>query len=413
MRGRPSPGARIALGIGLCAVAVITTVLVAGSIGRRRSVLSSVPAPDPSDVGLVVTTTVIRSGEVLATALGRSGLTTAEIGRVVPALRDWGLNMRTLRPGDSIFIARRDSLLVHVIYRRNYEAIWRLDCDSAACRVSMLLPSLTRDTALVRGTVESSIYAALLARGEQPALVAGYTDILGWEIDFFSEPQRGDSFAILVERRFSGPQLVGYGPILAATYSGQVGRFTGWRFTDQEGHTDCYNDSAQSLRKTFQKSPLRFSRVSSFFGRRFHPIRRVVRQHHGIDYVAPKGTPVECVADGRVVSAGWSGGYGQLVIVGHADGYQTRYGHLSGYGKGIRGGAPVQQGQVVGYVGSTGLSTGPHLHYEVRKFGSAVDPLRLNPPRKAPVKLVYLAAFAARRDSLAGLIGRLSGPPPR
>jgi murein DD-endopeptidase MepM/ murein hydrolase activator NlpD len=356
---------------------------------------------------------VIRPGEVLVTALGRSGLSSAEIGRVVPALRDWGFNLRALRPGDSIFISRRDSVLVRIRYRRNYESSWQLDCDSAACRVSMLIPNLTRDTALIRGTIESSLYEALLARGEQPALVADYTDIFGWEVDFFSDPQRGDSFWILVERKFAGPQLVGYGPILASGYAGQVGRFNGWRFTDAEGRTDCYNDSAQSLRKTFQKSPLRFSRVSSFFGRRFHPIRRVVRQHAGVDYVAPKGTPVECVADGRVVSAGWSGGYGQLVVVGHADGYQTRYGHLSGYGRGVRGGAPVQQGQVIGYVGSTGLSTGPHLHFEVRKFGSPVNPLRLNPPRLAPVKLAYLAAFAARRDSLVRLAGRLSGPPPR
>ncbi|MBM3313671.1 M23 family metallopeptidase, partial [candidate division WOR-3 bacterium] len=149
-----------------------------------------------------------------------------------------------------------------------------------------------------------------------------------------------------------------------------------------------------------------FSRVSSFFGRRFHPIRRVMRQHHGVDYVAPKGTPVEAVSDGRVVSAGRSGGYGRLVVVGHAEGYQTRYGHLSGFAKGIRSGAPVRQGQVVGYVGSTGLSTGPHLHYEVRKFGSAVNPLKLNPPRRSPVKQAHLRLFAQVRDSQARALTR-------
>ncbi len=244
----------------------------------------------------------------------------------------------------------------------------------------------------------------MMAQGEQPQLIMDYTDVFGWEIDFFSEVQPNDSFAILFERRYCDSTCIGYGAILTATYSGQVGSFAGYRFTDPEGTTDYYNAEGQNLRKTFQKSPLRFSRVSSFFGRRFHPILRRVRQHSGVDYVAPRGTPAEAVADGRVISAGWSGGYGRLVVLGHAEGYQTRYGHLSGFAKGIRSGAPVRQGQVVGYVGSTGLSTGPHLHYEVRKFGSAVNPLRLNPPRRSPVRQVFLPQFRQTRDSLAAIM---------
>jgi murein DD-endopeptidase MepM/ murein hydrolase activator NlpD len=230
-------------------------------------------------------------------------------------------------------------------------------------------------------------------------------------VDFFSEVQPGDSFLIAFERKYADTAFVGYGSILAARYSGQVGTFDAYRFTDADGHTDYYNDAGQSLRKTFLKTPLRFSRVSSFFGRRRHPIRRVMRQHYGVDYVAPKGTPVDCVADGRVISAGWSGGYGRLVVVGHADGYETRYGHLSGFGKGIRSGTAVTQGQVIGYVGSTGLSTGPHLHYEVRKNGSATNPLRLNPPRAAPVRLACQRRFASCRDSLQLALARLTAPP--
>jgi murein DD-endopeptidase MepM/ murein hydrolase activator NlpD len=247
----------------------------------------------------------------------------------------------------------------------------------------------------------------MMAMGEKPQLIADYTDIFGWEIDFFSEVQPDDSFSILFERKYCDSTCIGYGMILAATYSGQIGAFSGFRFTDLEGTTDYYNSEGQNLRKTFQKSPLRFSRVSSFFGRRFHPIRRVMRQHHGVDYVAPRGTPVEAVSDGRVISAGWSGGYGRLVAVGHAEGYETRYGHLSGFAKGIRRGAPVKQGQVVGYVGSTGLSTGPHLHYEVRKYGSATNPLRLNPPRRSPVKQAHLADFSHVRDSLTAVMTAL------
>jgi murein DD-endopeptidase MepM/ murein hydrolase activator NlpD len=157
------------------------------------------------------------------------------------------------------------------------------------------------------------------------------------------------------------------------------------------------------MRKTFLKSPLNFARVTSFFGRRFHPIIRTWRQHHGVDYAAPTGTPVSSVAEGRVVCAGWKGGYGKCVEVSHPGGYLSRYGHLSGYGRGVRVGATVSQGQVVGYVGSTGLSTGPHLHFEVHKFGTAVNPLKLDPPRVEPVKPEFLAGFTATRDSVCRL----------
>jgi murein DD-endopeptidase MepM/ murein hydrolase activator NlpD len=269
------------------------------------------------------------------------------------------------------------------------------------------LNDIRMEKAFVKGKITSSLYETMLAQGEQPQLIMDYTDVFGWEIDFFSEVQPNDSFAILFERKYCDSACIGYGAILAATYWGQVGSFAGYRFTDPEDTTDYYNPEGQNLRKTFQKSPLRFSRVSSFFGRRFHPILRRTRQHSGIDYVAPKGTPVEAVSDGRVVSAGWSGGYGRLVVVRHAEGYETRYGHLSGFARGIRSGASVKQGQLVGYVGSTGLSTGPHLHYEVRKFGSAVNPLRLNPPRRSPVKKEFLAQFQRTRDSLAQAMARL------
>jgi len=349
----------------------------------------------------------------MPTVLSRAGFSTKDIGRIVPALRNAGFNLHAMRPGDSLLVLWRalgtvpvgepqgQSPPVRLLYQRNIETVYRVDLDSAACRVSMVLKDIRKTTAFVKGTIASSLYETMMAMGEKPELIANCTDIFGWEIDFFSEVQPNDSFSILFERKYCDSTCIGYGRILAATYSGQVGSFAGYRFTDPESTTDYYNAEGQNLRKTFQKSPLRFSRVSSFFGRRFHPIRRVVRQHFGIDYVAPKGTPVEAVSDGRVISAGWSGGYGRLVVVGHAEGYQTRYGHLSGFGKGIRNGTPVRQGQVVGYVGSTGLSTGPHLHYEVHKYGAAVNPLRLNPPRRSPVKQVYFPLFTQIRDSLS------------
>jgi len=159
--------------------------------------------------------------------------------------------------------------------------------------------------------------------------------------------------------------------------------------------------------------PIENAGLSSGFGPREDPLHGTRQLHAGIDLAADLGRVVSAATQGYVVSAGWSGGYGRLVVVGHAEGYQTRYGHLSGFGKGIRSGAPVRQGQVVGYVGSTGLSTGPHLHYEVHKYGSAVNPLRLNPPRRSPVKQVYLPQFAQVRDSLETVMAGLQRGQPQ
>jgi len=353
----------------------------------------------------------VQPREIMPFLLSRAGITGPCADRIIQALHRAGFNFHTLRPGDSLTLFFRDTILFRLQYRQSSELVYRIDLDSVDCRVATLLYNVRFVPAVVSGPITSSVYQALIDLGEKPALISDFTDIFGWEIDFFSETQEGDSFTILVLRKFIDSTPAGYGPILAARYQGAIGDFLGFRFTDPEGRTDYYNPEGQCLRKTFLKSPLRFSRITSFFGTRFHPIRRIRCLHQGVDYAAPTGTPVCCVADGRVVSAGWSGGYGRLVVVGHANGYQTRYGHLSRLGKGIRAGALVEQGQVIGYVGSTGLSTGPHLHYEVRKFGTAVNPLRLNPPRAEPVRKTYLAQFQHLRDSLLPLL--TSAPPPQ
>ncbi len=353
----------------------------------------------------------VAPGEVMPQLLRRAGLLEPAAGHIIQALQLADFNFRRMKPGDSLVLFFRNDTLFRVHYRQGYEKIYRIDLDSAGYRVSIPLRFITTVQDTLLGAIKSSLYESMTALGERPALVADYTDIFGWELDFFSEVQEGDSFAILFERRLADSAFVGYGPILAARYKGQVGDLWGFRFTDPEGRTDYYNPEGQCLRKTSLKSPLQFSRISSFFGRRFHPIRRIPAQHQGIDYAAPKGTPVSCVADGRISSVGWSGGYGRLVVVTHAGGFETRYGHLSGFAKGVKAGASVKQGQLIGYVGSTGMSTGPHLHYEVRKSGSPVNPLRLDPPRHEPVKPAFFNSFRAVVDSLRPAL-TLSVPPP-
>ena len=427
----PSYGRWVAVGVALAFIAAL--VLLAVFVPRahntrvaRQKAQAQTQAPK---VEYETTAYAVKQNEIMPTILIRAGFSIKDVGRIVPALRNAGFNLQAMRPGDSLFVlrdmagrlgTRPDSSAESVmspprrlLYQRNIETVYRVDLDSAACRVSMVFRNIRRTTAFVKGTITGSLYETIMAMGEKPELIANYTDIFGWEVDFFSEVQPNDSFSILFERKYCDSTCIGYGRILAATYSGQVGSFAGYRFTDPESTTDYYNAEGQNLRKTFQKSPLHFSRVTSFFGRRYHPILRIVREHYGIDYAAPTGTPVEAVADGRIVSAGWTGGYGRLVVIGHAEGYETRYGHLSGFGRGIMAGAPVKQGQVVGYVGMTGLATGPHLHYEVRKYGTPTNPLKLDPPRRSPVKQAYLPQFAQVRDSLKTVMADLQRGQPQ
>ncbi|MCX6843904.1 MAG: M23 family metallopeptidase, partial [candidate division WOR-3 bacterium] len=428
-----SYGRWVAVGVVLAFIAalVLLAVFVPRAQRAREARQRAQAQAQASKIEYEVSAFALKQNEIMPTVLSRAGFSTKDIGRIVPALRNAGFNLQAMRPGDSLFVlsSERDagdsphrgtsgtvpsqSPTKRLLYQRNVETVYRIDLDSSDCRVSMVLRNIRRTTAFVKGTIASSLYETMMAMGEKPELIANYTDIFGWEVDFFTEVQPKDSFSILFERKYCDSTCIGYGRILAATYSGQVGSFAGYRFTDLESTTDYYNAEGQNLRKTFQKSPLHFSRVSSFFGRRFHPILRIVREHQGIDYVAPKGTPVEAVSDGRVISAGWSGGYGRLVVIGHAEGYETRYGHLSGFGKGIRSGAPVKQGQVVGYVGMTGLATGPHLHYEVRKFGTPTNPLKLNPPRRSPVKQADMPRFAQVRDSLKMVMAGLQRGQPQ
>ncbi len=402
-RGRP----RRTLFVTLTAAAIVVVAAALILMPRRPAIARRLPKSHPKEPPLRGVPCIVHAGDIMTVVLCRAGLSPAASGRVVAAMNAAGFNLKAMRPGDSITALYADTTLVRLHYARGREQVWRIDLEPAGCAVSMLLRDITFTPAAVSGMISNSLYEAVLGLGESPLLANELADAFGWEIDFFTEVQPGDSFAVLFLRRQIDSVPAGLGPLLAARYSGRVGSFDAFRFTDPDGRTDIYNSAGLSLRKQFLKSPLRFSRISSYFGGRRHPILRVRRQHHGLDYVAPAGTPVSAAADGRITQAGWSGGYGRVVDIAHAGGYTTRYGHLHGFARGIRAGAAVTQGDLIGYVGSTGLSTGPHLHYEVRRHGVPLNPMRLDPPREPPVAARFQAQFARTRDSLTRLLDRL------
>jgi murein DD-endopeptidase MepM/ murein hydrolase activator NlpD len=228
----------------------------------------------------------------------------------------------------------------------------------------------------IGGRIEDNLISAIGTQREDHALALQVSDILAWDIDFTCDLRTGDTFKIVVEGLYQDGQFKKYGEILSTEFINNNQKYQAYLF-EYDGKAGYYDANGKSLRRAFLKAPLSFRRISSSYSRkRFHPILRIYRPHHGVDYVAAAGSSVSATADGTVVSTGYQGAYGKLVVIAHRNGYKTYYGHLSRIRNNLRRGSQVKQSDVIGYVGSTGLATGPHLHYEIRQGGSHVNPLR-------------------------------------
>ncbi len=387
-------------------IVAVALLLVARPRHRRPPCGPELPAPESTFAG----GTRLLSGEVLASALTRWGLSPECINRVYAALAGTDFPFRGMKPGDSVTFHYQGIVLVGLTYHRDLAVGWRVDFDSAGTRACQELKRIDTLRTVVRGTIEGSLWNSLIGQGESPALVVNFAEILGYEVDFLTECANGDSYEILLDRLFVDSMPYRDGRIHAVHYRGAAGDFYGYYFRSPNGHWDYYNDKGQSLRKTVLRSPLQFARVTSHFGNRLHPITRRWRSHTGVDYGAPTGTPVSCVADGVVTMARYNGGYGKFVEVSHSGGLKSRYGHLSSYGPGIASGRRVRQGQLVGRVGSTGFSTGPHLHFEILQNGRAVNPLKVIPPRADPVPKNLMAEFERVKTACRAQLALPAGP---
>lgn len=257
---------------------------------------------------------------------------------------------------------------------------------------------------LVNGTLETSLFEAMQTHGLGPLLACKLADIFAWDINFFIDPRKGDSFQIIFEQKFAEGRFIGYGDILAARYNCRGRDFYAISFRDTDGTLQYYDLTGKSVQKEFLKAPLRFSRISSLFTyHRKHPILGIVRPHLAIDYAAPMGTPVYAAADGTIMMAGWDKGYGNLVTIAHGGSYSTCYGHLSSISHGIRGGTKVKQGDMVGTVGATGLATGPHLDYRMLNGERPINPLTVNLPSKTGITPAEKEDFSRTSGSLLAI----------
>jgi murein DD-endopeptidase MepM/ murein hydrolase activator NlpD len=260
------------------------------------------------------------------------------------------------------------------------------------------------------GEVHTSLFAATDAAGLSDGIAVQLTEIFSSEIDFHRDLRPGDHFAVVFEAFYSNGEFVRTGRIVAAEFVNAGRAYRAIYFQDAAGRGGYYTPDGRNLRKSFLRSPLEFSRISSGFSlSRFHPILQRWRAHKGIDYAASTGTHVKAIADGYVQFAGHQGGYGKLIVLRHMSGYSTAYGHLSGFAKGLRVGQHVSQGDVIGYVGSTGLATGPHLHYEFRVNGVHQNPLKLAVPQGPAITAQLKASFEERVGPLLSQLALIRG----
>lgn len=263
----------------------------------------------------------------------------------------------------------------------------------------------------LEGEVESSLFGAMDSAGGDPELAVQIAQIYQWDIDFLRDIRKGDTFIVVADRQTVDGGFYGWGTVFATRFINDGRILDAVVYPDDSGRLGYYNLEGQPLRKQFLRSPLKFSRVTSrFSGSRFHPVLKRRMPHYGVDYGAPTGTPVHVTADGTVTLAARNGGGGNMVTVRHTNGYVTNYLHLSRYGKGIRRGTRVSQGQVIGYVGSTGLSTGPHLDYRVTLNGKWINPLAISSPAVKPLSEDRLQRFLAHALAVLSLI--IDEPPP-
>ena len=355
-------------------------------------------------------TVAVRRGDNVVAVLVRAGIPAAGAHEIAAALRKTGADLRRLKPGDTIEITWSPAdEATSVTWQQSAWLGYTAVAGESGWEGKTLETTPDVQVATVQGRVERSLFQAIDEAGEQPQLVLALVNIFEWDFDFTADTREGDRFRLLVEKRYAGDAFVSYGRVLAAQYQSERRLLTGIGFAPTRRFA-YYDGDGRALRKMFLKSPLAFTRITSGFTyARPHPVLGGTRPHLAIDYAAPTGTPVRAVADGVVAHAGWDGGYGQAVRIRHRAGYETLYAHLSRIGAGIRRGRSVSQRQVIGFVGSTGMSTGPHLHYEVHKGNRRVNPLgeKFIPGEPVP---------AARRGEFQGhartLIERLKAEAP-
>ena len=373
---------------------------LAAPSAATAAVASEPATPAPQAQGSWSTETV-RAGDSMARIFSRASLSARTLHDIM-SLGGAAKQLTKIHPGDELRL-RTDTAqgLLELRYatdKLNEIVVLRQGDDF---QVEAVAHEPERRLTHSVGSIDSSLFLAAQKAGLTDNLTMELAGIFGWDVDFVLDIRQGDQFSLLFEELYLDGEFVGHGDILAAEFVNRGKHYQAVRYTDAKGNTDFYSPDGRSMRKAFLRTPVSFSRISSRFSSgRKHPVLNRIRAHKGVDYAAPRGTPIKATGSGKVVLAGTKGGYGKTVVIQHGTRYSTLYAHMSRYARGVRAGKRVQQGQVIGYIGSTGLATGPHLHYEFRLNGVHRNPLTVKLPDAAPIRAEYKADFSAQAQTL-------------
>jgi murein DD-endopeptidase MepM/ murein hydrolase activator NlpD len=360
--------------------------------------------------GLSSINIIVHPNDTLDAIFRRLKLNLADLAtlRALPGLK---ARLDSLRPGESLHFMHRDGALVGLERRLNEEQTLKVVRSESGLKADVLQNPLESRPRVLRAVINSSLFEAVENAGGHDQTAVALADIFGWDIDFVLDIRPGDSFVVSYKELYQDGVYVKDGPILAASFTNQGKQYRAVRYVDPDGNGHYYTPDGRSMHKAFLRAPLEFTRISSGFNSaRKHPILNLIRAHKGTDYAAPIGTPVSAAGDGRIVYAGPKGGYGNLVEIDHSRGITTVYGHLSRFAKGTRVGEHVTQGNVIAYVGMTGLATGPHLHYEYRVNGVFKNPQTVSLPDAESIDPRLRDDFQTRTAPLLAALEVSAGP---
>lgn len=354
--------------------------IIDGTAGASRE-----EAPVNAEPGLERRTTQVRPGDSLARIFKREGIPARELQRLLAA-EPLGQRLKDIFPGHEFSLTLREGTLVSLEYSPGPLETLAFERVGGAFEGRELVQEPERTTNYVHGVIDHSLFVSSQRAGLDDAMTMRLAQMFQWDIDFVLDIRSGDEFFVLFEELYLGEKFIGYGDILAAEFVNQGDSYRAVRYLDANGKPGFFAPDGRSVRKAFLRAPVEFSRISSNFNlRRKHPLFNRNMPHRGIDYAAPSGTPILASGDGRVLQASSSKPNGNFVVIQHGEQFVTKYLHLSKFARGVRAGARVKQGQTIGYVGSTGYATGPHLHYEFLVNGVHQNPRTVKLPDAAPV----------------------------